>query len=164
MSSSGHLTEREFGRPLMETDELMAMQDALIVTTPGIQPLMTKGYSWQDLTYATNLPAYERRVLDIDDRLTAVCERAAVDPEWVEKVELVDPEDVEESPPEKPEVKDEPKKTRSKPRPVEKERVHVAPLREPEPELVQEPKVEVVHDQTEEETETEPEDDDARWE
>jgi len=167
LSSSGHLTEREFGRPLMETDELMAMQDSLIVTTPGVQPLMTKGYSWQDLTYATNLPAYERRLLEIDDRLTEVCAKTAVDPDWVEEVVLTDPEDSEELPPKKPEVKDEPKKKRSKPRPIEKERVYVAP--ETEPELVQEsvlePKVDAVHEPIDEETtETEMEDDDARWE
>ena len=150
MSSSGHLTEREFGRPLMEMDELLKMQD-LIVFTPECVPLKTKGFTWQDFTYATNLPAYERRLLEIDDRLTEVCAKAAKRPAWFKEPEPPIVEEAEE-PNEEPEealeetptptnkqteaVEDVPKKKRSKMRPiVERERGrNVEPDPEPEPE------------------------------
>lgn len=81
VSDSGHLTVREFGRPLMEPGEVLDMQD-MVVFTPNCPPLKTKGFTWQDFTYATNLPPYERRLLEIDDRLTEVCAKAATRPIW----------------------------------------------------------------------------------
>ena len=158
VSSSGHLNEREFGRPLMEPDELMTMQD-LIVFTPECPPLKTKGFTWQDFTYATNLPPHERRQLQIDDRLTEVCAKAAKLPPWFEEPKqpiIEEPEEIneptdtqvptdeqaetlEEVPAPKSEqaaaIKNEPKKKRSKPRPIEREMpIYVEPLDEPEPE------------------------------
>jgi type IV secretory pathway TraG/TraD family ATPase VirD4 len=163
MSSSGHLTEREFGRPLMETDELMNLQDSLIVFTPNTPPLRTKGFTWQDFTYATNLPAYDRRLLEIDDRLTEVCAQAAIKPEWVEEVKFTYPEDAaepkeepkDEPIPEPTEAKEEPKKKRSKLRPFERERANTVPVSESVPEPVTEP---IVEPDAEETQETEPED------
>jgi type IV secretory pathway TraG/TraD family ATPase VirD4 len=172
MSSSGHLTEREFGRPLMEMDELLKMQD-LIVFTPECVPLKTKGFTWQDFTYATNLPAYERRLLEIDDRLTEVCAKAAKRPPWFEEPEPPIVEEAEEPNEESEEAleespkptekqnktsKGEPKKKRSKPRPIEREMVrNVEPVVEPDPELdqvVESPQEETESIEPEEETES----------
>jgi type IV secretory pathway TraG/TraD family ATPase VirD4 len=150
VSDSGRLTVKEFGRPLMEPGELMEMQD-MIVFTPGSPPLKTKGFTWQDFTYATNLPPYERRMLEIDDRLTEVCAKAATRPDWAPETPPVftEPLDEEEQSEQKSDeetvreqtteaqAKEEPKKSRKKPRRKPKElerRMKTEPEHSPEPE------------------------------
>lgn len=161
VSDSGHLTVKEFGRPLMEPGELMDMQD-MIVFTPNSPPLKTKGFTWQDFTYATNLPPYERRLLEIDDRLTEVCAKAAAPPAWVPETPPVftEPLEEEETPEPKEEAvtateektetqaaKEEPKKSRKKPRRKQKELERTVPAEqehesEPDPEPDLEPVIE----------------------
>lgn len=169
VSDSGHLTVKEFGRPLMDASDLMNLQD-LIVMTPNCPPLKTKGFTWQDFTYATNLPPYERRLLEIDDRLTRVCSEAAKPPDWAantpppvftEPLDDQEPsepkaeevtaseESASEEKSETPAAKGESKKTRKKPRRKPKELERAAPASaepehesEPEPEPDLEPVIE----------------------
>lgn len=83
VTSSGHISERDFGRPLMHAGEVMALKGGhAIVLTPSIDPILLKTFTWQDYADATAYEPPEFRKLDISEELVRACNVAKSSPEW----------------------------------------------------------------------------------
>lgn len=83
MTTSGHMNERELGRPLLSASELMALDPSkAIAFTPATPPILVNRLGWQEYTMATKMKAAVREALQVDESLTRLCADAAIDPEW----------------------------------------------------------------------------------
>lgn len=83
VSSSGQITERESGRPLIDPAEVLAMDEGqMIVFTPRTPPLMLPRFTWQDYEDATSFGAVGKPELIIDERLVRECEESSKAPKW----------------------------------------------------------------------------------
>lgn len=83
VSSSGQITERESGRPLIDPAEVLAMDEGqMIVFTPRTPPLMLPRFTWQDYEDATSFGAVGKPELIIDERLVRECEESEKPPKW----------------------------------------------------------------------------------
>ena len=88
VTSGGHIQEREFGRPLMNAAEIMAMgKGRAIVFTPATPPILLKVFSWQDYKEATAYTPPDFRKLEIDENLARDCREASTKPDWQEKLD-----------------------------------------------------------------------------
>jgi type IV secretion system protein VirD4 len=86
ITSSGHINEREFGRPLMDAGQIMSMSDKqAIMFTPATPPMLVNVFSWEDYTSATCMAPLPRRVLQVDDRLRRTCTEAKTKGDWQDK-------------------------------------------------------------------------------
>ncbi|MBX9723280.1 MAG: type IV secretory system conjugative DNA transfer family protein [Candidatus Obscuribacterales bacterium] len=86
LTSSGQITEREFGADLMTVGEVMSMDAAkAIVFTPLIPPMLMTKFTWQEFDDLTQYPAKPRRILEVDDQLVRACEEAKQPAEWESK-------------------------------------------------------------------------------
>jgi type IV secretory pathway TraG/TraD family ATPase VirD4 len=83
VSSSGQITERESGRPLIDPAEVLAMDEGqMIVFTPRTPPLMLPRFTWQEYEDATSFGGVGKPELIIDERLVRECEESAKTPKW----------------------------------------------------------------------------------
>lgn len=104
ITSSGQITERESGRPLIDPGEVLAMDDdAMIVFTPRTPPLKMPRFTWQDYEDATCFRALPKIEINIDERLVKECAAVAKPPEWQEERKQKPAE--EKKPESKPEAK-----------------------------------------------------------
>ena len=83
LNSSGHIMEREFGRPLLNPGELMSLEkNQTIVLTPSTPPVKLTTFRWQDYVTPTSYPPPEFRLLDVDEELERTCRETASKPDW----------------------------------------------------------------------------------
>ena len=86
VSSSGHIQEREFGRPLMNPGEVMALEKgSAIAFTPTTNPVLLKTFTWQQYKEATAYPPQEFRRLDVNEELVRMCNETRTKPDWQKK-------------------------------------------------------------------------------
>ncbi|MDR3612893.1 MAG: hypothetical protein P4L53_04950 [Candidatus Obscuribacterales bacterium] len=70
VTSSGQIVERQFGRPLLDPNAVMAIRDGVaIALTPATPPIMVQCFTWKDHESATKNPPPERRELHVDESL-----------------------------------------------------------------------------------------------
>ena len=96
VTSSGQIVERQFGRPLLDPGEVMAIPDGVAITfTPATPPIMLQCFSWEDHQHATQNPPPDRRELQIDETLkkTEKHSAATITPPAV-KIEETDPNEI----------------------------------------------------------------------
>lgn len=99
MTSSGQITERESGRPLIDPGEVLAMNDAeILVFTPKCPPLKLPRFGWQDFVEAAALPPLPKPEIEVDERLVKECEAAKARQDWQEEGEQARKKDVGERP------------------------------------------------------------------
>jgi type IV secretion system protein VirD4 len=83
LNSSGHIMEREFGRPLLNPGELMSLgKNQAIVLTPSTPPVKMSTFHWHDYVAPTSYPPPEFRVLDVNESLELACRETATKPDW----------------------------------------------------------------------------------
>lgn len=83
MTTGGHMNEREFGRPLLNASELMALDpNKAIAFTPATPPILVNRLSWQEYTMATKFKPPQRQPLQVDESLTRLCADSSIEPEW----------------------------------------------------------------------------------
>jgi type IV secretory pathway TraG/TraD family ATPase VirD4 len=86
VSSSGHIQEREFGRPLMNPGEVMALQKGYAIAfTPATNPILLKTFTWQQYKDAISYPPPEFRKLDVNEELVRMCSETGTKPDWHKK-------------------------------------------------------------------------------
>lgn len=86
ITSSGQINEREFGRPLMDAGEIMALNDQkAIVFTPATPPVLLSRFTWQQYAQATLLPPPARRTLEVDDQIRKICTETKEQADWQQK-------------------------------------------------------------------------------
>jgi type IV secretion system protein VirD4 len=97
ISSSGQIQEKEFGRPLMNPGEILAMGDQRgLVFTPKTGPLKLKTYAWQQFVEEMAMPPPVREPLQVDERLIKTCEQAAQTPQWQAEWVKTDPPELKQ--------------------------------------------------------------------
>ncbi|MGH9554139.1 MAG: TraM recognition domain-containing protein, partial [Terriglobales bacterium] len=78
VDSDCKIVEDEIGRDLMTPGAVMALKDGHTITfLPKGPPLMMKLFAPGDHDWATQLPAPERRKLEVKDELVRICEEAS---------------------------------------------------------------------------------------
>lgn len=83
ISSSGQIHEKEFGRPLMNPGEVLAMGDErALVFTPKTSPIKLKTHSWKEFVEEMAIPPPKREKLEVDETLVKTCEQAQRVPGW----------------------------------------------------------------------------------
>lgn len=83
MSSSGHIQEREIGRPLMDAGEVLALSGGkALAFTSSTPPMMFRYFTWKDHEEQAKILPPKRRMLEVDERLVIQCEQAKEEPEW----------------------------------------------------------------------------------
>ena len=83
LSSSGQITERESGRPLIDPGEILAMDDdSMIVFTPRTPPLRLPRFTWKEHEEATCLRALPKIEIMVDERLVKECADVKQPPAW----------------------------------------------------------------------------------
>jgi type IV secretion system protein VirD4 len=86
VTASGHVQQHEFGRPLMNQGEVMALpRGEAIVFTPSTHPVLLKAFNWERYREAIAYPAPGYRKLVVDEQLVRDCQEARTKPEWQEK-------------------------------------------------------------------------------
>lgn len=86
VTSSGSISEREFGRKLMSPDEVTAFKPGhAIVFTPSTDPILLKTFTWQNYQHATSYDPPQLPKIEVDEKLKERCLDAASTPEWQEK-------------------------------------------------------------------------------
>jgi type IV secretion system protein VirD4 len=86
ITSSGHINEREFGRPLMDAGEIMALNDQrAIVFTPATPPILLSRFTWQEYSTSTGFPPPPREKLEVDDQIRKTCADAKEHADWQDK-------------------------------------------------------------------------------
>jgi type IV secretion system protein VirD4 len=97
VSSSGQIQEKEFGRPLMNPGEVLAMGDQrAIVQTAKTGPLKLKTYTWQQFVEEMAMSPPSREPIKVDERLVKTCEQAAQTPQWQEEWVKTDPPELKQ--------------------------------------------------------------------
>jgi len=130
VSSSGQITERESGRPLIDPAEVLAMDEQqMIVFTPRTPPLMLPRFTWQDYEDATSFGAVGKPELIIDERLVRECAESEKPPKWEPSQQAKpkgergqDRQRKQEYAPKKPPEQKQKEPEPSKPKPVKLER------------------------------------------
>ncbi|HEY9753751.1 MAG TPA: type IV secretory system conjugative DNA transfer family protein [Oculatellaceae cyanobacterium] len=108
LNTSGHILEREFGRPLLNPGELMSLEkNQTIVLTPSTPPVKMTTFRWQDYVTPTSYPPPEFRLLDVDEELERTCRETASKPDWQKNWEA---------------KQDKPKASKPEPKPASDER------------------------------------------
>lgn len=83
ITSTGQINEREFGRPLMDAGEIMALDDQkAIVFTPATPPVLLSRFTWQQYAQATRLPPPARQTIEVDDQIKKTCTEAEQPANW----------------------------------------------------------------------------------
>jgi len=83
VNGAGHVQEREFGRPLLMADEVMALEKGhAIAFTPSTHPLYVNTYSWRDFQTQTSVPPPNFRRLQVSEELTKQCAENRSKPQW----------------------------------------------------------------------------------
>jgi type IV secretory pathway TraG/TraD family ATPase VirD4 len=83
ISSSGQITERESGRPLIDPGEVLAMDDkSMIVFTPATDPIKLPRFTWRDHVDATSIQALPKLEIEVDERLVKECAEAKKPQTW----------------------------------------------------------------------------------
>ncbi len=83
VTSGGHIQEREIGRQLMNSGEVMALAAGqAIAFTPSTQPLLLKTFTWKQYVDATACDPPEFRKLEVDEELVRVCNEAKAKADW----------------------------------------------------------------------------------
>lgn len=83
VTSSGSISEREFGRKLMSPDEVTALKPGhAIVFTPSTNPILLKTFTWQNYLDAAACDAPEFRKVEVDEKLKERCKEAAAPGSW----------------------------------------------------------------------------------
>lgn len=87
LSSSGHIQEKESGRPLIDPSEVMALdEDQILVFTPKMPPAKTPKFSWQEYESATCLGGVARSPIVVDEELVQTCD--AIKRAWRQSTDL----------------------------------------------------------------------------
>lgn len=82
VTSSGHLVDREIGRPLMSSGEVMALAAGHAITfTPSTPPMLLKTFTWQQYVEATAVPPPQFRKLEVNEELVRLCREAKEEPD-----------------------------------------------------------------------------------
>ncbi len=83
MTSSGHIQERESGRPLVDPGEVLAMDDgAMLLFTPRCPPMQIPRFLWEDFATAGEIKALPKLEIQIDERLVQECESFKDRQDW----------------------------------------------------------------------------------
>ena len=83
VSSSGHIQEKESGRPLIDPSEVMSLPDEkMLVFTPRTSPMLMNRFTWKDYGNAMSIPGVVKPQVVIDDRLVKECEQAKAKQPW----------------------------------------------------------------------------------
>lgn len=96
VTGSGHVQEHEFGRPLMNQGEVMALpRGEAIVFTPSTHPVLLKTFGWERYKEAMAYTPPGFRNLRVDEQLVRDCIELRKKPEWqgVEKASDTKPRD-----------------------------------------------------------------------
>lgn len=84
MTSSGHIQEKESGRPLIDPGEVLAMPEReMLVFTPKCPPMKMPRFTWQDYQDSMSIEPLPKLEHIIDERLVKECEAAKAPPEWM---------------------------------------------------------------------------------
>jgi type IV secretory pathway TraG/TraD family ATPase VirD4 len=146
IGSSGQITERESGRPLIDPGEVLAMDDkSMIVFTPATDPIKLPRFTWQDHEDATSIKALPKLEIVVDERLVKECAEAKKPQTWETAGEEKRRREAGEPATPKAEPKqDRDRSKQKKQRPKEETEPPAAPPKpkEPEPELEQEAETE----------------------
>ncbi len=83
MTSSGHIQEKESGRPLIDPGEVLAMDDgAMLLFTPRCPPLQIPRFLWEDFATAGEIEPLPKLEIQIDERLVQECESLKNQQDW----------------------------------------------------------------------------------
>lgn len=86
VTSSGSISEREFGRKLMGPDEVSALKPGhAIVFTPSTDPILLKTFTWQNYVDATSYDPPQLPKIEVDEKLKERCKEVASKPDWQEQ-------------------------------------------------------------------------------
>lgn len=108
VSSSGHIQEKESGRPLIDPSEVMALPDEkMLVFTPKTAPMLMNRFTWKDYELAMGIPSVYKPEIEIDDALVKECQELKARQPWQIEGDKKRKEEVgepEETPPAEPET------------------------------------------------------------
>lgn len=115
MTSSGHIQERESGRPLIDPGEVLNIDDnAMLVFTPRCPPLLMPRFTWEDYTNSAEIKPVMNDEIVIDERLVTECEQLKEPKSWQATGEKARQEEVEKPQAAKSASKGEPKQGRNR--------------------------------------------------
>lgn len=90
MTSSGHIQERESGRPLIDPGEVLALaEQEMLVFTPKCPPLKMPRFTWQDYIDSMAIPPLPKIEVQVDERLVKECQALKEPTTWQEQAEQV---------------------------------------------------------------------------
>jgi type IV secretory pathway TraG/TraD family ATPase VirD4 len=99
MTSSGHIQERESGRPLIDPGEVLALpEEEMIVFTPKCPPLKMPRFTWEDYKDSMAIPPLPKMEVMVDERLVKECNALKEKTEWQERGEEVRKQEQEGKP------------------------------------------------------------------
>ena len=108
MTSSGHIQERESGRPLIDPGEVLALADQeMIVFTPQCPPLKMPRFTWEDYKDSMAIKPLPKIEVVVDERLVRECNELKKPAEWQQQAEEMRKKEQSEKP--KPQAKPEQK-------------------------------------------------------
>jgi len=88
MTSSGHIQERESGRPLIDPGEVLALADQeMIVFTPQCPPLKMPRFTWEDYKDSMAIKPLPKIEVVVDERLVRECNELKKPAEWQQQAE-----------------------------------------------------------------------------
>ena len=83
VTSSGHINEREFSRPLMDPGEIMSLPPGkAIAFTRATPPILLNLLPWQEFKDMGDIKPPDRRTLEVDERLRHTCQEAQAHADW----------------------------------------------------------------------------------
>lgn len=99
VTSSGHIQEKESGRPLIDPSEVMAMpEEKMLVFTPKTPPMLMERFTWRDYEMAMNISPIMKPEVEVDDRLVRNCDDLKVVLPWQVEGERKRREEMNEPP------------------------------------------------------------------
>jgi len=99
MTSSGHIQERESGRPLIDPGEVLALpEEEMIVFTPKCPPLKMPRFTWEDYKDSMAIPPLPKMEVMVDERLVKECNALKEKTEWQERGEQIRKQEQEGKP------------------------------------------------------------------
>jgi type IV secretion system protein VirD4 len=99
MTSSGHIQERESGRPLIDPGEVLALpEEEMIVFTPKCPPLKMPRFTWEDYKDSMAIPPLPKMEVMVDERLVKECNALKEKTEWQERAEQIRKQEQEGKP------------------------------------------------------------------
>lgn len=88
MTSSGHIQERESGRPLIDPGEVLALpENEMLVFTPKCPPLKMPRFTWQDYIDSMEIPPLPKIEVVVDERLVKECQELKEPQPWQQEGE-----------------------------------------------------------------------------